>query len=226
MRALLLFAKDEIGAIEGWFRIADGAVVARGARLDTLPGPDEEERCLLLLGGSEVTLRWLELPALTEAQALAAARIEIAESTLGPVDALHLALGPLHGHHRLVAAISNQRIGDWIIWAAGAGFDPDHIVPLPLLIAHGGGPTRVWARPGRTLAHGPLRAFAIEPAFADMILEGEATEAIDDAGFEAELPAALSALPLDLRQHGHGRHDDQAGAAAGHGASMPTGGPG
>jgi len=39
MRALLLFAEDEVGAIEGWLRLADGVVVARGAHLDSLPSP-------------------------------------------------------------------------------------------------------------------------------------------------------------------------------------------
>jgi general secretion pathway protein L len=200
MRALLLFAEDEVGAIEGWFRLDEGRVVARGARIDALPPSDEEERIYLLLGGSEVTIRWLELAALTDAQALAAARIEIADNSLGSVEALHLAIGPLHGSHRIVAAIAGERMAGWIDWATSLGLEPDHVVPLPLLIAYGEGPTRVWKRPGRTVVHGYQRAFAIEPELAAVLLGEEAVEAIDDIRFEAELPATLPALPLDLRQ--------------------------
>ena len=200
MRALLLFAEDEVGTIEGWFRLVDGVVVARGARLDGLPSLEDEERLFLLLTGSEVTMRWLDLPALTEAQAQAAARLAIAEGSLGGVEALHLAMGRIHAGHRLVAAIADERIGAWIAWAASIGLDPDHIVPLPLLIAYGEGPARCWLRPGRALVHGPRRAFSAEPEIAEVLLEGEPSETIDDASFEAELPAALLALPIDLRQ--------------------------
>jgi general secretion pathway protein L len=200
MRALLLFAEDEVGAVEGWFRIDEGRIVARGAGLDGVLPVQDGERIFLLLGGSEVTMRWLDLPALTDAQALAAARIEIADTTLGPVDALHFAIGPIEDGHRPVAAIAGERIAAWIDWAAGAGLEPDHVVPLPLLIACGEGPTRVWRRSGRILARGRRQAFAVEPALAEMILDNQPTEPLDEARFEAELPSALSALSLDLRQ--------------------------
>ena len=46
MRALLLFAEDKVGAIEGWFRLAGGHVLARGQGEASLPAPDEEERII------------------------------------------------------------------------------------------------------------------------------------------------------------------------------------
>lgn len=200
MRALLLFAEDEVGAIEGWLRLADDRVIARGARLDGLPQPEDDERLFLILQGSEVAIRWIELPALTEAQALSAARIAIADASLGAADALHVVLGRVHGGHRLAASIAHERMAAWIGWATGTGIEIDHIVPLPLLIAYGEGPARLWARPGLTLVHGHGLAFAIEPDLAAAVLAGQDVEPIDDACFEAELPSALAALPLDLRQ--------------------------
>ena len=200
MRALLLFAEDEVGAIEGWLRIADDRVVARGARLDGLPRPDEDERLFLLLLGSEVAMRWIELPLLTDAQALAAARIAIGEASLGSVEALHVALGRVHGGQRLAASIAHARMGAWLEWANETGLEIDHIVPLPLLIAYGEGPARMWSRSGRTLVHGHAQAFAIEPGLAEAVLADQDVEPLDDARFEAELPVALAALPLDLRQ--------------------------
>ena len=200
MRALLLFAEDDVGAIEGWLRIADDRVVARGARLDGLPPPEVDEPLFLLLLGSEVAMRWIELPPLTDAQALTAARIAVGEESLGPADALHVVIGRVHGGHRLVASIADARMAGWIAWAAGTGLKIDHVVPLPLLIAYGEGPARMWARSGRTLVHGHAQAFAIEPDLAEAVLADQEVEPIDDAHFEAELPAALAALPLDLRQ--------------------------
>ncbi|KKC26906.1 type II secretion system protein GspL [Sphingomonas sp. SRS2] len=200
MRALLLFAEDEVGVIEGWLRLADDRVIARGSRIDGLPQPGEDERVFLLLLGSEVAMRWIDLPPLTEPQALTAARIAIGETSLGPVGALHIAIGRVHGGQRLVAAIATARIAAWVEWAADAGVEIDHIVPLPLLIAYGEGPARMWARPGRTLVHGHALAFAIEPDLAEVMLTGQDVEPMDDARFEAELPSALAALPLDLRQ--------------------------
>ena len=48
---LLLFAEDAVGAIEGWFQVADGAIGARGAGV---PIAAEGERILLILRGPEV----------------------------------------------------------------------------------------------------------------------------------------------------------------------------
>lgn len=200
MRALLLFAEEEVGRIEGWLRVGDGQVVARGARLDQAPPPDEGEALILLLSGAEIGLRWIEIDAASEAQALAAARIALAEHSLEPIDRLHVAIGPVHAGVRITATIAHARIAAWLDWAAAAGIDPDHIVPLPLLLAYGDGPTRLWPRPHHAVVHGHRRALTIEPGLIDILLGDEPRETIDDARFEAELPAALDLLPLDLRQ--------------------------
>jgi general secretion pathway protein L len=199
-RALLLFARADVGAIEGWFRVSEGRVVARDVALERLPIADDGERVVLILQGDEVAIRWLELPALTEAQAAAAARLALAEHSLAPIDSLHVAIGEIHGGRRMVAAIDADLLGRWIAWAHAIGIDLDHIVPLPLLLAYGEGPTRLWARPGLSVVRGHDRSFAAEPDLALAILGDETTDSIDDAGFEAELPAALAMLPLDLRQ--------------------------
>lgn len=201
MRAILLFAEEDVGSIEGWFRLADGRVVARGKALEGLPDREDDERLFLLLSGSEVAMRWIELPpALTEAQALAAARIAIGNLSLGPVEVLHIAIGRVHGGHRLAASIASERMAAWLDWASGLGIDPDHVVPLPLLIAYGEGPARAWPRDGRTLVHGQGQAFALETDLAQVVLAGQDVEPMDDLRFEAELPAALAMLPIDLRQ--------------------------
>ncbi|MGA9580566.1 MAG: type II secretion system protein GspL, partial [Allosphingosinicella sp.] len=69
--ALLLFLGRD-GGIEGWIRLADGLVAARGAGLEGA----EVHRTVPVVAvppGEAVTLRWLELPSgLSPAQAAGA----------------------------------------------------------------------------------------------------------------------------------------------------------
>ena len=145
---LLLFGQEDIGAIEGWFRIVDGEIVARGAGLTEIAGAGDDERVMLALRGPDVAIDWVELPALTEPQAIAAARLALAERSVAGIDHLHVAIGDVHGGRRMVATIDTDRLSGWIAWAQGEGLDPDHVVPLPLLIAYGEGPARLWERHG------------------------------------------------------------------------------
>ena len=199
-RALLLFARADVGAIEGWFRVEDGRVVARDMALDHLPPLQPDERLILILQGDEVAIRWIELPALTDAQAAAAARLAIADHNIGAPDTLHVAIGEVHGGRRMVATIDADLLGRWLAWAQAIGIDPDHIIPLPLLLAYGEGAPRIWTRPGLSVVRGHDHAFAVDPDLAPVILGAVEAEAMDDAQFEAELPAALAVLPIDLRQ--------------------------
>lgn len=198
--ALLLFARTDVGDIEGWFRLQSGRIVARGAGLDTLAGRYDGERIVLVLPGTDVGIEWLDLPALTVPQAVAAARLALAERSLAGVEHLHIAIGAVHGARRMTAAIDADLLERWIGWGQGAGLDPDSIVPLPLLMAYGEGPPRLWVRHGIGNVHGHDQIFAVEADLVAAVLGDIPTEAIDEDRFEAELPAALMALPLDLRQ--------------------------
>jgi general secretion pathway protein L len=198
--ALLLFAEDDVGAIEGWFRVAEGRIVARGGGLTALPDVSDEERVVLVLRGPDVAIDWIELPPLTAPQAIAAARLAFAERSPSPMDQLHIAIGEVHAGRRMTATIDADLLARWIAWAQEQGLDPDHIVPLPMLIAYGEGPIRIWARHGLAYVRGHDQAFAIEADLLPVLLEDAAVETMDDARFEAELPAALIAVPVDLRQ--------------------------
>ncbi len=200
LAALLLFARADVGDIEGWFRLRDGRIVGRGTGLETVRSRLEDERIVLVLPGTDVTLLWLELPALTEPQALAAARLALAERSLAATDPLHVAISAVHGGRRMTAAIDADLLARWIGWAQETGVDPDVIVPLPLLIAYGEGPPRLWLRQGIGNVRGHDQAFSIEADLVPVVLGDTATEPMDEDRFEAELPAALMALPLDLRQ--------------------------
>jgi general secretion pathway protein L len=198
--ALLLFARADVGDIEGWFRLRGGRIGARGAGLDRLAGPLEGERVVLVLPGTDVSIEWLDLPALTQPQAIAAARLTLAERSLAGMDHLHIAVSAVHGARRLAATIDADLLGRWIGWAQEGGFDPDTIVPLPLLIAYGEGPPRLWIRHGIGNVRGHDQVFAVEADLVPVVLADVPAEPMDEDRFEAELPTALLALPLDLRQ--------------------------
>lgn len=189
-RFLLLFA-DEGG---GWWRLRDGAVIARG---DAWPGAAEEERVVLIVSGADVALHWVDLPALAPRQALAAARLLAAEKSAEPVDRLHIALGQAEEEPRPLALVSVDRMRGWLDGAATAGIDPDHVVPAPLLLPSSGEVVR-WERGGQHNVRGPHLAFAAEPGLAEIVMPDG--KALDDKAIEAGLDAALASMPLDLRQ--------------------------
>jgi general secretion pathway protein L len=197
---LLLFAEESVGAIEGWFRVTEGRIVARGSGLTGIAGIADDERVMLVLRGPDIAINWLDLPTLTQPQAIAAARLALADRSVTGIDHLHVAIGDVHGGRRMAATVDADLLGRWIAWAQSEGIDPDHIAPLPLLIAYGDGPIRFWERHGLGNVRGHDHAFAIEADMVPIILGDVETLSMDDARFEAELPAALEALPLDLRQ--------------------------
>jgi hypothetical protein len=72
--ALLLFLGRD-GGIEGWARIADGAIAERGAGTEGSEA-HRSAPAIAVAPGEEVTLRWLDLPpGLSPAQAAGAARL-------------------------------------------------------------------------------------------------------------------------------------------------------
>jgi general secretion pathway protein L len=80
------------------------------------------------------------LPALAPAQALAAARLLAADVSAGPVEALHVALGPVEPDGwRALALVDTTVMQGWMARLAMAGMTPDGMVPAPLLLPLLGG---------------------------------------------------------------------------------------
>lgn len=201
-RFLLLFiAADEAG-FTGWLRLDDGAIVARGGDVAAIPRDVEErdpERVVLIVPGVEVLLHWVELPSLASAQAQAAARIMAAEVSATPIEGLHVALGRAAAGLRCMAVVDNELVGRWIGAAQALGYDPDHLLPEPMLILPPEEGVRQWARDGLHVVRGQSSALTAEPALAALYGETPITE-IDDGLVEAEMGAAIAAMPVDLRQ--------------------------
>ncbi|MCA3255124.1 MAG: general secretion pathway protein GspL, partial [Alphaproteobacteria bacterium] len=115
-------------------------------------------------------------------------------------DSVHVAIGPDADGWRALAIVDRALMAGWLARLAGAGIDPERMLPAPLLIAAPAEGVATLRDGGLVLARGARLAFAAEPDLAALLIgETPATE-IDAAAFEAGLAAALEAAPVDLRQ--------------------------
>ncbi len=207
--ALLLFLGRE-GGVEGWIRLADGAVAERGIGLE---GADTHRSApaVAVAPGESVTLRWLELPAgLSPAQAAGAARLMVADLSAQPVAELHVAVGRSSGDGvgRCVGLVPMETMRTWLDSLEGAGFDAERIVPETLLVPAPEEGLATWDSGLLRLYRGREEAFAAEPELGDLLLAGRAAVPVEPDSFAARLADALDEAPLDLRQGVFGRRRD------------------
>lgn len=204
--ALLLFLARDAG-IEGWIRIADGSVAARGTGTDGGEA-HRDAPVVAVVPGDAVTLRWLEFPAgLSAAQAAAAARLMAGEFSAQPLDELHVAAGPeaADGGTRCVGLVPMETMRTWLASVEGAGFDAERLIPETLLMAapEEGFATREAG--GLRLYRARDEAFAAEPELGELLLAGRGAVAVEGDDGLAE---ALGQAPLDLRQGPFARRRD------------------
>jgi general secretion pathway protein L len=208
MREALLLFLARAGGIEGWIRIADGAIAERGAGTDG----SEAHRGIPVVAvapGEEVTLRWLELPTgLSPAQAAGAARLMVGEISAQPLDELHVATGREaadEGGRRCVGMVPMETIRAWLASLEAAGFDAERLIPETLLLA---APAEGFATRDAGLLRlyrGREEAFAAEPELGELLLAGRGPVVVED---DAGLAEALAEAPLDLRQGPFARRRD------------------
>lgn len=195
---LLVFV-DETGAPGCWLRLAEGGVDC-GVASDELPAAG---RTVLAVPGEAVAIHWLDLDGgLAPAQAAAAARLMLADASAEPLADMHAAVGRAEAGLTPVAMVPSARLAAWL---AAAPFDPDAVVPSPMLLAP---PEQGYVRReiGAVSDYRALAsAFALEPELAAAIVGDAPVETVDEAGFEARLPDLLAGPPLDLRQGGFAR---------------------
>jgi len=196
---LLVFA-DGAGGLGDWLLLGDDGGVTRGSAADGLP-PVAEGRVALAAPGEEVAIHWLVLEeGLAPAQAVAAARLMLADASLTPIAEAHVAVGAAEGGKTPVAIVPNERMEAWLASATAAGIDPDPVMPTPMLLPV---PAEGLARRARGAVadhRGIGAAFAIEPDLAGALAGGAAVTEVDEAAFAAGLAETLAAPPLNLRQ--------------------------
>ncbi len=185
-------------------RVLARATLAAGAPLDP-PAFATAQRTVLVVPGADVRVDWLELPARSDAQALAAARALLTARLARPGE-LHVALAPDDGQAmRMAAAVDPRLVHDWLGRAAALGMRADAVVPEQLLLpspaADGSddAPVCVFDAGDRWLARGTRLAFSAEPALAARVLAGRAQRALPADSIDALAARALQPA-IDLLQ--------------------------
>ncbi|MFD1611582.1 type II secretion system protein GspL [Sphingomonas tabacisoli] len=195
MSTLVLFiAPDD--RLAGWWIVEDGAVVGRGDADDVLPDA-LPERVVAVAPAEAMTIHVAELGALAPQQAVAAARLLVAETSVVPVETQHVAVGAADGKDRTVAVIGNGRMSAWLESLQARGIDPDAVLPAPLLLPR---PETGFVRAGvggEIVLRGRSAAFADDPGLTGLLVGDAPVEEVD---VEPLVLAALDAPELDLRQ--------------------------
>jgi general secretion pathway protein L len=122
--ALILLPSEDV-ASQCWLRVAAGGIVARGMGY---PVAAEDEMVALVIAAADVALHPAAYDDLAPAQARAAAQLAAADLVIAPLETLHIAAGDG------IAVIARGRMMQLLEKAQTAGFDPDVVIPAPLLL--------------------------------------------------------------------------------------------
>lgn len=183
---------------------AAGNVLERG--LLTLESPIDGPalKTVAVVPGSDVLVRWLDLPKGTTAQQRTAALWALKDDLAATPDRVRLSLGPVVADEpRLTAVVSEALLQAWLDWLATMGLKADVLIPDSLtvpepfdedvVVAVGFGPAV--ALRGRRFAAG------IEPDLAEAVAGGRRIEPVEDMRrVEQMLIAAALNPPLNLLQ--------------------------
>lgn len=158
-------------------------------------------RTLLAVPGTDARALWLDLPAHSPAQALAAARLML-QDRVARDDDLHLAIAPRQGDApRLVVVVARALMRHWLARAADLGATVDAAIPEYLLLpATDDDAVRVVDGDGRWSVRGRRLAFSAEPALAEQVLAGRPWITVTAAEHERLSAAAALAPDIDLLQ--------------------------
>jgi len=197
-RLVIRLAPGATGPVS-WLLTDDAGGESRFGRaeaLDLLPETARREahRVVLIVAGTDVLCRRVELPARTEAQARAAVGYLMEDILAQPKEDVHFTLGPAAADGwRTVCAVARTRMQDWLDALSAIGLDPDCVIPDYLLLGARENEAVAIEEDGLlTAALGPQAGFAAEADLARLVLP----EALDRVG--AGRVRLLSDRPGDL----------------------------
>ena len=208
------------GAEEAWpsMMLAEGGQVLSR----TVHGPTHNaqlEPVLLVAPGCDVSARWIQIEARSEAQARAAAMFALEDQLGGSKEGLHLALSPgLEGGQRLALITTQEHIEGWLAGARQRGFEAQGLVPDYLLLPEPENDSALGLKFGALLAVRARKlAFSAEPALARQVLGARVLRVVEDPGQAQSMLAriALAPLEIDLLQAQFARKAQRASASAG-----------
>ena len=185
------------GNLPHWLRIADGEIVSRG---EGLAAYDPDDHVVAVMPAADVTIHHVDLPDLSEPQALAAARLMIAEQSASLANLLHVAVGKANGAgDRPVVAVDRGKMVALLADLAGQGHDPDAVVAAPMLLAR---PEAGFVKGdfgNEVILRGPDGAFTDDLILTPLLTGGVVTT-LSRAALERGLIDAVADPEVDLRQ--------------------------
>lgn len=195
---LIVVLPETAGDAWRWRRVEDGEL---GAWFDHAPDDPQwneaEGRAVALVPAADAPVRMLPRGAMPLAQALAAARLNVAEAA---GEGAHVAVSAVPDETTIVVATAAKAAMDvWLAELDTAGLVPDALVPAALVLPEPGNGAVTAELDGRPLARTRDAAFAGEPELLEALAGGEATR-LDSSALDQALLAAWREPPLDLRQ--------------------------
>ncbi|MEP6786656.1 MAG: type II secretion system protein GspL [Sphingomonadales bacterium] len=195
MSALVVFESGR------WVRTADGRVTGRGEAISEALPAEDGETIVAIVPARDVTVRSLPLPNLSDAQANAAARLAMAEHSLTPIEALHVAAGPAdEDGNRTVVSIESVRVTERLVSLADVGLDPDRLLAAPLLLPI---PEAGFVRAtfdNETVLRGRDAALLDDETLTRFLLGAGAITTFDRPAMEEALVRSVDGVNADLRQ--------------------------
>lgn len=173
-----------------WLRIEDGVVSARGDDL-----LEADEPVIGVAPASGISYRNASFAELSPAQALAAAKIDAADVSLG-MDR-HVALAEARDHYVIA---EKQAMRDWLDQLALRGLTASAVIPAPSLLPV---PETGFARakfPEETVLRSAETGLAEDGAISSLVVGHAAVHTLGRDDLESAIVAASEAPPLDLLQ--------------------------
>ncbi|MEO5867118.1 MAG: type II secretion system protein GspL [Sphingomonas sp.] len=183
-----------------WLRLSEHGVGSRGMGLPAID-PERDGAPVAIAPADTVTLHWAELPDRSLLQAVAAARVLVADASAAALSDLHVAVGREEGvTERPIAVVTASQMHAWLGALADDGIDPAAIIPAPMLLPR---PADGYIRAdlgGDGVVRGTTSGFADEARLTELITGGAAPMVMAREDVEAAIARAIAAPGLDLRQ--------------------------
>jgi general secretion pathway protein L len=185
-----------MGQSDRWLTISDGKILARG---DSVPPSDPTARFVGVVPASDVIVHQLALSGLTDAQARGAARLAVAENSVSPISALHVAVSGEIAGERTVVALNSLHMAAYLAAFTTRGIDPDAIIAAPLILRRPEVGFVIADLEHETIIRGRDGAFIDDPILTPLLTGGEILK-LDGADLENAIIAAVANPEVDLRQ--------------------------
>lgn len=173
-----------------WLEIEDGLVTGRG---EDFQGPGQTVTAVVPASG--VSYRPCALGGLSPAQALAAARLDATEVSLGPDR--HVAVAQAGDHY----AISDKtKVQAWLAELANRGITASALIPAPSLLPV---PETGFVRGAlhdETVLRSAETGLAEDGTISPLVVGDAPVRTLDAAELEQAIAAAVASPPLDLLQ--------------------------